>query len=77
LLYIIYEGDKVAPHPPFIILLLGIKVSPHPPRITRRVLRFLVFLRIVLRFRLRVVEKGFKKERKLVNTIIIYINILL
>lgn len=74
-------GGKAPPHPPFIIFFLLEKIigSPHPPFIIRRLLRLLCFFCFLgLGLFLRVVEKGFKEEKKLVNLItIIYSNILI
>ena len=77
---IVYKltGGKAPPHPPFIIYLLLIEDtgSPHPPRITRRLVRLFCFLlRLEPRLFLLLAEKGFKKEKNLVNPIILYIKI--
>jgi len=72
--YMLFTVGGIAPHhPPFIIIFLsGSKIgSPHPPRIARRLVRLLCFFcLLILRFFLRVVEKGFKEEINLVNSII-------
>jgi hypothetical protein len=78
--YILLTGETAPPHPPFITFVLSPERigSPQPPRIIRRLVRLLRFLCCrVLRFLLRVEEKGFKEEKNLVNLIILYYNILL
>ena len=78
IIYILLIGGKAPPHPPFIIFFLLERIigSPHPPFIIRRLVRVLcLFCLLVLGLFLRVVEKGFKEEKNLVNPIIIYSNI--
>lgn len=66
----LFDVDILAPHPPLITgeLTTG---PPQPPRIARRLVRRNFFLDCRVRLLLlRVVEKGFKDEKNLVNPII-------